>query len=91
MACVLKERMGDAARRVPTRQLPNWMIKLAALADPTVRQIVPELGKYKNASSEKARRLLGWSPRSNADALVATAESLLQLGLLKAPRQQRPT
>lgn len=84
MACVLKERMGDAARRVPTRQLPNWMIKLAALADPTVRQIVPELGKYKNASSDKARHLLGWSPRSNADALVATAESLLRLGLLKA-------
>lgn len=84
MACILKERMGDAARRVPTRQLPNWMIRLAALADPTVRQIVPELGKYKNATSNKAQRMLDWSPRSNADALVATAESLLRLGLLKA-------
>lgn len=91
MACVLKERMGDAARRVPIRQLPNWMIKLAALADPIVRQIVPELGKYKNASSDKARRLLDWSPRTNEDALVATAESLLQLGLLKASNQKHPT
>ncbi len=91
MACVLKARMGDAALRVPTRQLPNWMIRLAALADPTVRQIVPELGKYKNATSDKARRLLGWSPRSNEDALVATAESLLRLGLLKASRQRRPS
>jgi nucleoside-diphosphate-sugar epimerase len=84
MASVLKARMGDAARRVPTRQLPNWMVRLAALADLTVRQIVPELGKYKNASSDKARRVLGWSPRSNEDALMATAESLLRLGLLKA-------
>ena len=90
MACVLKERMGEVARRVPTRQLPNWMIKLAALADPNVRQIVPELGKYKNATSAKAQRLLRWSPRSSADALVATAESLLQLGLLKASRHSRP-
>jgi nucleoside-diphosphate-sugar epimerase len=86
MARVLKQQMGDAARRVPTRQVPNWMVKLAALVDPTVRQIVPELGKYKNATSEKARRLLGWSPRSNQEALVATAESLLRLGLLKASR-----
>lgn len=86
MASILRQRMGDAARRVPTRQLPDWMVRLAALADPTVRQIVPELGKYKNATSAKARRMLGWSPRSNADALVATAESLLRLGLLKTPR-----
>ena len=89
IAAVLKERMGDAARRVPTRQLPNWMIKLAALADPSVRQIVPELGKHKNATSDKARRMLDWSPRSNADALVATADSLLRLGLLKASRQKQ--
>jgi dihydroflavonol-4-reductase len=86
MAMILKQRMGDAARRVPTRQLPNWMVRLAALADPSVRQIVPELGKYKNATSAKAVRLLGWSPRSNEEALVATAESRLRLGLLKASR-----
>lgn len=85
MAQVLKQRMGEAARRVPTRQLPDWMVRLVALVDPTVRQIVPELGKYKNATGAKARRLLGWSPRSNEDALVATAESLLRLGLLKPP------
>ncbi len=86
MAQALRQRMGDAARRVPTRQLPNWLVRLAAVADPTVRQIVPDLGKYKNATSDKARRLLGWSPRSSADALVATAESLLRFGLLKSSR-----
>ncbi|MFS8136901.1 MAG: SDR family oxidoreductase [Thermomonas sp.] len=86
MARVLKQRMGDAACKVPTRQLPNWMVKLAAFADPTVRQIVPELGKYKNATSTKAKCMLGWSPRSNEEALVGTAESLLHLGLLKASR-----
>lgn len=83
MARVLKARLGDAARKVPTRELPDWLVKLVAMFDPTVRQIVPDLGKYKNASADKARRLLGWSPRSNQDALMATAESLLRLGLLK--------
>lgn len=83
MARVLRTRLGDAARKVPTRELPDWLVRLVAMFDPTVRQIVPDLGKYKNASADKARRLLGWSPRSNQDALVATAESLLRLGLLK--------
>jgi nucleoside-diphosphate-sugar epimerase len=80
---VLKRRLGDAAKRVPTLQLPNWLVRLGALRDPAVKQIAPELGKRKNATSEKARRLLGWSPRSGEDALVATAEGLMQFGLLK--------
>ena len=80
---MLRTRLGDAARKVPTRELPDWLVKLVAMFDPTVRQIVPDLGKYKNATSAKAQRLLGWAPRSNDDALVATAESLLRLGLLK--------
>ena len=83
IARILKNRMGASAKRVPTRQLPNWLVRLAALRDPAVKQILPELGKPKNATSEKAQRVLGWTPRSSEEAIVATAESLLQLGLLK--------
>jgi nucleoside-diphosphate-sugar epimerase len=83
IATILKNRMGAAARRVPGRQLPDWLVRLAALRDPAVKMIVPELGKRKNATSEKARRLLGWEPRSIEEATVATAESLVRLGLLK--------
>jgi nucleoside-diphosphate-sugar epimerase len=82
MATVLKTRMGEAGRKVPARELPNWLVRIAALRDPAVKQILPELGKLKNGSNEKARRLLGWAPRSNEEAIVATAESLLRLGLL---------
>jgi nucleoside-diphosphate-sugar epimerase len=82
IAKVLKGRMGEAGKKVPTRQLPNWLVRLAALRDPMVKQILPELGKQKNGSNEKARRMLGWAPRSSEDAIVATAESLLRLGLL---------
>ena len=80
---MLKRRMGPAARRVPTRELPDWLLRVVALVDKSVGQIVPELGKRKNASADKARRTLGWSPRSAEDAVVATAESLVSLGLLK--------
>ena len=83
IAKILKARMGTSARRVPSRQLPNWMVRLASLRDPAIKLILPELGKQKNATNEKARRLLAWAPRSNEEAIVATAESLVRFGLLK--------
>jgi nucleoside-diphosphate-sugar epimerase len=83
IAKILKARLGPSAKRVPSRELPNWMIRLAALRDPAIKLILPELGKVKNATNEKARRVLGWAPHSNEDALIATAESLVRLGLLK--------
>jgi nucleoside-diphosphate-sugar epimerase len=86
IAKVLRERMGAWGSRAPTRELPNWLVRLIAWPMPVVRQILPELGKRRNASSEKARHLLGWTPRSNEDAILATAESLVRLGLLKANR-----
>jgi dihydroflavonol-4-reductase len=83
IAVILKARMGAAAGRVPTRELPNWLLRLAALRDPAIRQLVPELGKKKGATGEKARRILGWAPRTAEDAITATAESLIRLGLVK--------
>jgi hypothetical protein len=60
------------------------LVRLAAFRDPAIQLILPELGKFKNATNAKAKRVLGWSPRSNEEAVLATAESLMRLGLLKA-------
>jgi nucleoside-diphosphate-sugar epimerase len=87
IAKVLKTRLGESARKVPTLQLPNFAVRIASIFDPAVKQILPELGNKKNATSEKAQRRLGWSPRSREDAVAATAESLLRLGLLKASKK----
>jgi nucleoside-diphosphate-sugar epimerase len=83
IAEMLKKRLGASARRVPTRELPDWLVRAAALLDPAVKQVLPELGKRKNATSAKAERVLGWKPRSVEDAVVATGESLVKLGLVK--------
>jgi dihydroflavonol-4-reductase len=84
VAKLLKARMGAAGRRVPTRRLPSWLVKIVGRFDPEVRQIVTELGRRRIATNEKARRVLGWSPRSNEDAVLATAESLVEHGLVKS-------
>jgi nucleoside-diphosphate-sugar epimerase len=78
IATVLRKRLGDAARKVPTRQLPDWFVRGVALFDPRMRQLLPLLGYIRNATSAKAERVLGWRPRSREDAVAATAESLLR-------------
>ena len=47
-----------------------------------MRQLLPMLGKVRNATSAKARRVLAWEPRPREDALVATAESLLKFRIV---------
>jgi dihydroflavonol-4-reductase len=84
IAQVLKARLGVVAARVSTRELPDWLVRIAALRNRAAREFLPELGKMKNASNAKARQLLGWAPRSNEEAIVAAAESLARLGLLKS-------
>lgn len=83
VARVLKEHLGDAARRVPTRQLPDVLVRVAALFDASLRQVTPSLGKANRATSAKAQRLLGWQPRTVEESLVDTGRSLLELGLVK--------
>ncbi len=87
IARILKRRLGPAAKRVPTLELPDFLVRLAAMRDSAVQQILPELGKRKNGSNEKARRALGWQPRSTEESLVATAQSMIELGLLKESRR----
>jgi dihydroflavonol-4-reductase len=80
-AKVLKARLADAASKVPTRELSYWRVRLAARFDPSRQQLLPLPGRLRNVTSAKAERVLGWKSRSSEDAVAATAESLLKLGL----------
>ncbi|TWB63382.1 SDR family oxidoreductase [Nitrospirillum viridazoti] len=87
IARVLRRRLGAAAARVPTRVLPNWLVRLISLKNPVMKGAITLLGVNLNATSEKAIRLLGWEPRPSEEAIVATAESLIRLGLLPGSKQ----
>jgi dihydroflavonol-4-reductase len=62
--------------------LPSWLIRLGAISNPMMKAVAPLLDVNMNASSAKAKQLLGWEPRSAEEAIVASAESLLRLGLV---------
>ncbi len=76
-AAVLRERLGEAAKKVPTRTAPNLMIRVMALFDGGVRSVVSELGKRSWFSSEKARTTLGWTTRPVEDSIEDCARSLV--------------
>ncbi|MCP3465131.1 aldehyde reductase [Bradyrhizobium sp. CCGUVB23] len=84
IANVLRRELGPAARRVPRLQAPDWLVRLAATGVPMLRYTLPMLGKVRRSTSAKARRLLGWQARSNDEAILSSAESLIRLGLVKA-------
>ena len=55
MGKLLKARMGEAGRRVPTGVMPDWVIWLASFMDPGLKQLLPILGLSNASSNEKAR------------------------------------
>jgi len=75
----LHAEFGTAAAKVPSKTLPDWLLRVAALFRPELRQAIPELGKSKQASHAKATRVLGWQPRSNEEAILASARSVMAL------------
>lgn len=83
LAYLLKRRLGPGAQRVPTRLLPDWVVRLLAHFDASAQSLLRELGQVRDASNTKAQQLLGWQPRSNEETIMATAESLLRFGLLR--------
>jgi nucleoside-diphosphate-sugar epimerase len=80
IARVLRAHLGAAARKVPTRELPNWLVRFAARFDRTLRPLVPLLDSTRQATSAKAQRVLDWHPRPPEEAIVATALSLIEFG-----------
>jgi dihydroflavonol-4-reductase len=80
IGAVLRERLGERASKVPTRTLPNVLVRGMALFDPGIRSAVGGLGKRTELSSEKARTSLGWTPRPVEDTIAETGDSLIRQG-----------
>lgn len=82
-ACALKDGLGDKARRVPTRRLPDFAVRLIALFDPDVRTVLPELGRTVLIDNAATKQALNLDFIPTEEAVVATAQSLIDLGLIK--------
>ena len=84
LAKMLRKNLGPKAQKVPTRVLPNFLLRAVAMFVPIARLILPELGIRKTISNAKAKEMLGWQWQyNNEQALMASAESLIKFGAVK--------
>ena len=79
VANFLRSALGAGAAKAPRMELPDLAVRCLAVFVPTLRETVSQLGRERRASSAKARKMLGWRPRSAEEAIAATATSLLEL------------
>lgn len=77
IAATLRARLGEGAARVPVRPAPDWLVRAAARLRPELGTLAGLLGEPKPISHAKATEMLDWHPRSAADAVTASAESIL--------------
>jgi dihydroflavonol-4-reductase len=83
-ARILKAGLGPKARKVPSMKLPDFLVKLSALFDPTVKMVLPELGRARAVDSRHVQQVLGVRLRPADETILDTAKSLLETGIVKA-------
>jgi dihydroflavonol-4-reductase len=83
VARVLKANLGDQAKKVPTRKLPDFLVRIVSLFDPVVKQVLGELGNIRNMDATHAKDVLGWVARPPEEVILDTAKSLIAHGIVK--------
>ena len=84
VADVLRAELGAQAPQVTTRNVPDWLVRVAALFNPLARAVVGELGSVRHHDASHAKAVLGWVTRPVEQSILDSARSLIELGLVKA-------
>lgn len=78
LAALLRARLCDQAAKVPTRKIPDFVLRIASLFDKDLEAVTPSLGQKHDFTSAKAQSLLGWRPRPLEDTVLDCARSLIE-------------
>lgn len=79
IARILREELGDDARRVPVRRMPDGIVRALALVIPRLRMLALDLGRTNELTTAKSERILGFAPRPARETIVDCARSLLTI------------
>ena len=84
IADLLRADLGSQASKVTTRNVPDWLVRIAAHFNPLAKAVVGELGNVRNQDASHAKAVLGWATRPVEQSILDSARSLISLGLVKA-------
>jgi dihydroflavonol-4-reductase len=79
VAKILRANLGEAAKKVSTRRIPDVVMRLMAIFSPELREITVSLGRKNRHTTKKARELLGWNPRPAKETVLDCAKSLISI------------
>ncbi len=67
---------------VPTRAVPDWLLRILVYWHRDIRQIINDIGNQKHYDGSKGRALLGREYRSTEETIRDSAEKLMELKLI---------
>ena len=81
-AAILRKEFPAYDKKIPSRKVPDIALRIMSIFQPIYKQTVTELGRTRAASNAKATRVLGVKFRTAREALVSSAKSLVELGVV---------
>ena len=83
MAAIIRQRVPEHAGKVPSRPMPNWLVRVLALFLDEMKQIKSELGNVRDVSGKHTEDVLGMRFIPAEETLEATIRSLVAKGIVK--------
>ncbi len=80
---ILRNEYPEQAKRIPSRSVPSFLLRLLAVFNPPLKQVLLEIDVVRRVSSRKARDRLGWTTRPAQEAVLSAARSAIEYGLVR--------
>jgi nucleoside-diphosphate-sugar epimerase len=81
-ALILDRNFASRGYRVPTRILPDWLVRFFAIFVPKTKPVVDTLGWNHSLSTEQARSVLGWQARPYEGTIIEMGQSMIEQGMV---------
>ena len=76
------QAMPEYAKKLPKKELPNFMVKLISYLDSSAKTMIPDLEIEMKTDKTYAEELLGFKFKPAKDCMSETARSVVRLGLV---------
>jgi nucleoside-diphosphate-sugar epimerase len=85
VAHIIRQAMPEFSKPLPTREAPDWLVKLFGPLSPDMRGNAGEVGVVRTPDATEGVRLLGHPLIAPETAILATARDLVAHGLVAPP------
>ena len=81
-ANILHKNFTSLGYRVPTRVIPDPLVRLFSLFIPKTRYVAASLGWKYDLSTEHTRSILNWQPRPYEQTIIEMGKSLIEMNMV---------